>query len=173
MPRSLADAKKALFILATKPADPSKLTVAEATAATPAVRNASCNILSGDYDLGATGSDRVQEKSLCATGNAETLGASNYGGGFTVFRHFDPTTKQADATADWLWELVKEKGATLHLIERHNAKASTEPLAVGDEYSYFEYLTDDPKPTTLEGYIKHRIDGAVQNAELYKKIVSP
>lgn len=172
MPRTLADAKRTVFILATKPADISAITVTEATAASPAVQNASSKILASDYDLGPTGSDRVGEKALDTKGNAEALGASNFGGGFTAFRFHDATTKQAHTTEDWLFALVKEKGATLHVVERHNAKDATAPLAADDEYSYFEVITDDPKPSEQAGYIKNRVECAVQNAALYKKIVA-
>lgn len=172
MPKSLADGRKKVVILAAKPADPSAITVTELTAATPAVQDASCNILASDYDLGPTGSDRLAEKPLCVKGKAEVFTESNYGGGFTVFREFDTTTKQPHATDDWLWALVKDKGNTIHIVERMSAKDADEDFEALDEYSYYEVITDDPSSATMEGYIKHRVNLAVQTAQLHKVVAA-
>lgn len=166
--KTLADGNVKVSILALKPANPAAITVAEATAG----EDASCNILSSDFDLGPTGSETIDEKALCAKGNAQVFGLSNYGGGFTVFRYIDPETGLPDVTDDWLWDLVKEKGTTLHVVIRENGKDSADEFEVGDEYRYFEVITDDPVRGDRTGYIKYRLNLAVQNAELDKVLVT-
>lgn len=170
--KTLADGNTRVFLLATKPADINAITVTELTAAAPAVRNVACNILASDFDLGPTGSETIDEKALCAKGNAQVYGLTNYGGGMTVFRYYDPATGLADATDDYLWAAVKSKGTTLHLVVIENGKLSNAAPVVGEEYSYFEMLTDDPVRGDRAGYIKYRINGAVQNAALNKLVVT-
>lgn len=170
--KTLADGNVRLYLLATKPADINAITVAEITAASPAVRNISCNVLASDFDLGPTGSETIDEKALCAKGNAQVFGLTNYGGGLSVFRYFDPSTGLADATDDYLWVAAKAKGTTLHLVVIENGKLSNATPVVGEEYRYFEMLTDDPVRGDRTGYIKYRINGAVQNAALDKAIVA-
>lgn len=160
MPRSLADGKKKFTILPAKPVDINAITLTEITAGD----DYSCAVLSSDFDLGFAASDTVDEKPLCVEGNAQALGNSNFQGGFTVFREFDATgMPDATALSEELWDLVKEKGGTHHIVIRHSGKRATEPWAVGDEYVYVELVNDNPQGTTLEGYIKHRVEGAPQN----------
>lgn len=54
--KTLADGNTRVFLLATKPVDINAIKLTELTAAAPAVRNMSPNILSSDFDLGPTGS---------------------------------------------------------------------------------------------------------------------
>ena len=170
--KTLADGNTRVFLLATKPTNINAITVTELTAAAPAVRNLACNILASDFDLGPTGSETIDEKALCAKGNAQVFGLTNYGGGFTVFRYLDPTTGLPDATDDWAWAAVKSKGTILHLVVIENGKDSTAAPIVGEEYRYYEMLTDDPVRGDRSGYIKARINGAVQNAALDKLVVA-
>ena len=160
MPRSLADGKKKFTVLEGAPADVNAVTVLEATAGV----DYSCAVLSSDFDLGFDASDRVQEKGLCVKGNAEALGASNVSGGFTVFREFNVGTGLPDpvALAEQLWALVKEKGGTLHILLRHSGKDSAEVWGAGDEYVYIEWSNDVPQKSNMDGYIKHRVEGAAQ-----------
>lgn len=171
MPRSLADAKKRLVSLAARPANINAITETEATGV--AVKLLGCNILSSDYDYGPTGSETVNEKDLCTAGNGQAFGMSNFGGGFTIFREFDPVTGQPDPADDWAWDLAKEKGTVLYLLERTSGTNATEPFKAGDEYRYYEVVTDDPKSATLEGYIKQRIELGHKDAALDKLIVAP
>lgn len=166
--KSLADGNVKVVLLAAAPADINAITVAEATAG----QDMSGNILSSDFDLGPTGSDSIPEKALSAKGNGQAHGPSNYGGGFTAFRYFDPTTGVPDATDDWVWDAVKEKGTTLHLLVRETAKDSAAAIAATDEYRYYEANTDDPVRGDRSGYIKWRINLAVQDAALDKAIVA-
>lgn len=170
--KTLADGNTRAFLLATKPVDINAIKLTELTAAAPAVRNMSPNILSSDFDLGPTGSETIDEKALSAKGNAQVFGLTNYGGGFTVFRYYDPATGIQDATDDWAWEACKAKGSTLHIVVIENGKLANAVPIVGEEYCYYEVLTDDPKRGDRSGYQKFRIEGAVQNAALNKLVVT-
>ncbi|MFF2822616.1 hypothetical protein ACFVRV_06135 [Arthrobacter koreensis] len=167
MPKSLADGRIKVVALSTIPADPFAPTVTELTAGV----DISCRILSSDYTLGPTDSDKIAEKELCKEGNANALGPSNYTAAVTPFRYFDDTTKQADPIEDAVFELLKEKGTTVYLYERQSAKKSTEPFAAGDEVEGYEVTTDNPqKPSDMGGYIKRRVPMEVQTAWLNGKV---
>lgn len=170
--KTLADGNVRVLVLATKPADINAITVTELTAASPAVRNLSCNIMASDFDLGPTGSETIDEKALCVKGKAQVFGESQFGGGFSVFRYYDPVTGMPDATDDWAWQMVKNKGTFLHIVVIENGKSSLAAPIVGEEYCYFEVLTDDPKTGDRSGYQKRRIEGAVQSAALYKLVAA-
>lgn len=163
MPKSLADGRVKVVALVAKPAIPTAPTVTELAAGI----DISCRILSSDYALGPTTSDRIAEKELCKEGNANAIGASNYAGSLTPFRYFDPATKQASKIEDEVYQLLKAKGTTLFLYERQSAKKSTEPFAVGDEVDGYEVVTDNPqKPSDMGGYIKRVVPLEVQDAWL-------
>lgn len=171
MPRSLADGKKKFSVLPSAPVNINAVTLAEANAG----EDYSCSVLSSDFDLGFDASDRFQEKALCVTGNAEALGASNVTGGFTIFREFLTATGLPDsaAKAEELWALVKEKGGTLHILVRHSGKKSGEEYEAGDEYVYVEWVNDVPQKSNMDGYIKHRVEGAAQRfSDGYQEIVA-
>lgn len=163
MPKSLADGRVKVVALTTKPANPYAPTVQELTSGV----DISCRILSSDYALGPTTSDRIAEKELCKEGNANAIGASNYAGSVTPFRYFDNATKQADEAEDNVYQMLKAKGTTLFLYERQSAKKSTEAFAVGDEVDGYEVVTDNPqKPSDMGGYIKRVVPLEVQDAWL-------
>jgi hypothetical protein len=160
MPKSLADGRVKLAILSTKPADPMAPTVEELEAGI----DASCNVLSSDYTLGATDSDKIAEKPLCQEGNSNAIGASNYQAALTPFRYFDDQGK-AETTEDDVYQALKAKGTRVWLYERHTSKRSTESWAAGDEVDGFEVITDNPqKPSDMGGYIKRRVSMEVQDA---------
>lgn len=170
MPRSLADGRKKFVVLPEAPVNKDAVTVAEATAG----KDYSCAVLSSDFDLGFAASDMIDEKALCVEGNAQALGNSNFQGGFTVFREFtEAGIPDATALSEELWDLVKVKGNTLHILIRHSAKKSGEAFTAADEYVYVEWVNDIPQGTTLDGYIKHRVEGAPQNfSSGYQEIVA-
>ena len=166
--RTLADGKRAMFVMATAPANPDAITVTEAAAAV----NWSKHILASDFDLGPPGSDSVAEKDLTAKGNASSFGPSNFGGGYSTFREFDLDTGQAAETEDVAYQGSKEKGTILHVIVRETAKDATAALALADEYDYYELLLDDPVRGDRTGFIKYRHNCAVQRSSLHKEIVA-
>lgn len=168
--KTLADGNTKVVLLAARPADKNKITVAESTGA--GAKDISCQILASDFDYGPTGSSTVDEKPLCAQGNGQAPGLSNFSGGMTVFRYWDETTGQADDDDDFLWDAAKEKGTTLFLLVRDSYKKSTEPVVASDEYRYFEVVTDDPQRGTREGFIKYRVTLLHQDAAIDKLIAA-
>jgi hypothetical protein len=162
MPRSLADGHTKFVILTVEPVNPASPTLTELDAGI----DASDRILASDFTFGAGDSDKVAEKSLAAMNNANALGASNYTAGFTVFRYFDPTTKNADADEDEVWAAVKVKGTELWCYARRNGKASTAAFAAADELFLGAYLVTDQAqpPGDMGGYIKWRVPCEVQSA---------
>lgn len=163
MPKSLAEGRKKVSLLAEKPAIPGNPTEVELNAGI----DASCRILSSDYMLGATDSDRIPEKELCKEGNANAIGASNYQASMTPFRYWDDTTDAADVDEDEVYQALKEKGTRFYVYERDTSKKSMEPWAVGDEVEGYEIITDNPqKPSDMGGYQKRVVKMEVQEAWL-------
>lgn len=153
MPKFLADGKKKLTTVATRPVDVDAVTAAEATAATDISQYvlAPCN-------LGPSGSDTVDEKALADSGNSQTFGPSNFAGrSITLFRYFDSGTEQPDAVADATFQAFKVKGTTVRFLYRESAKDSADAFAAADEYRYVEYTTDDAQETEGDGWIKYVI----------------
>lgn len=162
MPRSLADGKTKFTILTSAPTDPAAPTSTELNAGI----DASCAILSSDFLWGAADSDKIAEKALCATSNANALGASNYQVGLTPFRYFDESDVSATSEGDDVFQALKAKGTTLYGYARKTSKASTADWVDGDEiYLGGSFITDEPQPPSdLGGYVKWRVPGEVQTA---------
>lgn len=166
MPKTIADENIALVLLTTAPADPTAITAAEFDAGEPL----QCRIM--DYRLSPVASDTVQQGEFCTSTNAQVPTRSNYEGTVTVFRYLDETGL-ADPINDVAWDAVKEKGTTLHLVERegpvHDAVGT-----VGQAYSYFEVITDHPQvPADRGGFIRREVPLYVQRASLNKEIAAP
>lgn len=159
MPKSLADGHIKLAVLTTKPANPAAPTAAELIAGIGGAAGVQCSVLSSDFTFTAAGSDKVQEKALCSTNNANALGASNFTAGLTVFRMFDSDDGTPDLTEDVLYQTLKAKGTTVWVYARETGQPETEAWTAGDElYLGMEVLTDNPqKPQNAGGYIKARI----------------
>lgn len=153
MPKSLADGHLKFTILTSKPADLSAIPVATLNAGI----DASCAVLSSDFTFSPADSDKVNEKSLCVTNNANAIGADNFQAAATFFRMFDADTGAVDETEDEAFQAVKEKGTTVWGVVREDGKASTDDWAATDEYTWMELLTDRPQRTPAGGYIKRRV----------------
>lgn len=165
MPKTLADEHIALHLFETPPANPDAITVAEWDAAIPL----ECRIM--DYRLSPTASETLQQSEFCEGSNASVPTKSNYEGSITVFRYLT-AAGLADALNDVAWDAAKIKGTTLHLADRegplHDASG-----AAGQEYSYFEVISDHPqKPTDRGGFIRREIPLYVQRASLDKVLVA-
>jgi hypothetical protein len=161
MPKTLADGRLALIAFTTKPTGDLEALTATVINAARAAGDLSCRVLKSDYRLSATGSDTVADTELCSTGNAVTYGASNYEGTVTPFRYLTPAGL-ADAANDIAWDLLKEKGTTLWLLEREGPEYNAE-FAVGQEYDLYEVVTDEPqKPGDRTGFIKRVVPLGVQ-----------
>lgn len=152
MPKSLAEARTKVSWLATLPADPEAITVAEANAAI----DMSGVIVASDFALGPADSDRVaNEKSLADEGNVNAIGASNYAAGMSFFRMLDGTGK-SEILADIAWATFVGKGITGYWLKRVGPKSSVD-WVIGDLYDLFEVITDNPQdPQDRTGYLKFR-----------------
>lgn len=154
MPKSLADGHLKFTILTSKPADLEAVTASVLNAGI----DASCAVLASDFTFSAADSDKVNEKALCTTNNANAIGADNFQAGATVFREFDADTGAVDEAADEVFQALKEKGTTVWGFLREDGKLSSAAWAAGDEYIWMELLTDRPqRPQNAGGYIKRRV----------------
>ena len=157
--RVLADGKTKFSILTTKPVNPAAPTATELNAGI----DLSDDVLSSDFTFGAVDSDKVAEKPLSASGNANAIGASNFQAAFTLWRKF-ATAGGFDAADETGWDAVKEKGSTVWAYARQMDKEASEAWAAADEiYLGAELTTDTPQPTDGSGFIKWRLECEVQN----------
>jgi hypothetical protein len=158
MARVLADGKTKFTILTTAPANPAAPTATELNAGI----DLSCDILTSDFTWGATDSDKIAEKALCDSGNSNAIGASNYAGGFTLWRKF-LTAGGFDDANETGWAALKEKGTTLYGYARQMDKDATETWAATDEiYLGAEFITDTPQRTDGTGFVKYKIPVEIQ-----------
>ncbi len=156
--RVLADGKTKFSVLTTKPANPAAPTAAELNAGI----DLSMHVLSSDFTFGAVDSDKIAEKALGASGNANAIGASNYQIGFTLWRKF-LTAGGFDSADEAGWAALKVKGATLWAYARQTDKDASAAWAATDEaYLGAEFTTDTPQRTDGTGFIKYRVPGEVQ-----------
>lgn len=169
MPRSLADAKKRIAILTTKPEDPENPTVTELEDGL----NASCRIIASTYNVGPQASETVDEKAVCEEGNVQALSTSNYAAEFDVFRYFDEetglpetgTSGSEEDIGDQLYQMLKTKGTIVWLYEREIGLKSDVPFDAGQPIEGYELLIDNPqKPQDQGGFIKRHIVGLPQKA---------
>lgn len=165
MPRSLADGHTKLTLLTTAPANPAAPTAAELNAGI----DASDRILASDFTFGPTDSDKVNEKSLMATGNANAIAASNYQMGLTPFRYFNASTGVVDVPGDVVFQALKAKGTEVWAYGRRTGKLASAAWATGDEIFFgADAITDNPQPPSdLGGYIKAHVPCEVQTGYPY------
>lgn len=165
MPKTISDERVALRVLPVAPADPKAITVEEWDAGIPV----ECRIM--DYRLSATASDTVPSGELCEGNNAQAPGRSNYEGNITLLRYLTGAGL-SDAANDIAWTTFKEKGTTLHLADREGPEHDADGAA-GQEYSYYEVITDNPtKPTERSGFIRREQVLLVQRAAENKVLVA-
>ena len=168
MPAVLADGRRRVRLLTTRPNDPAAVTAAEAEAGI----KAECRILKSDYALGATGSDTINDAVLCADGNAVTYGASNYSGSMTPLRYFSADGSTIDVEGDTVFAALAEKGTTIYVLDSEGWHHET-AFAAGQEYDLYEVVTDNPqKPSDRGGYVKRVVPLGVQQAWENKTIAA-
>lgn len=166
MPKTISDERVALRALPTAPADPKAITVTEWAAGIPL----ECRIM--DYRLSATASDTVPSGELCEGNNAQAPGRSNYEGNVTVLRYLTGAGL-SDAANDIAWTTFKDKGTTLFLVDREGPEHDAAGAA-GQEYSYYEVISDNPtKPTERAGFIRREVVLLVQKAAENQLLVTP
>lgn len=148
--KTLADGRITLWALTVKPKDMAKPTVEEIKGG----KKISCHIMKSDYALGADSDAEITEQEMCKTGEGKAPGPTSYAGNLTVFRYLDEAGKPVSAD-DFVWDLIKAKGATIWLVEREGPVESKE-IADGDIVSVYEVVLGTPtKPSDrFAGYIK-------------------
>ena len=166
MPKTLSDGRIALYALTTAPANLAAPTVAEIKAG----KRLDCRINKADYRLGADSSSTINEQELCKVGEAKDFGPSSWSGALTVFRYLDGEGK-ADPANDVAWDMLKEKGTHLWLVEREGPMADAE-VAADQEVSIYEVSTGTPqKPSDrTTGYIKRTVPLSVLDARENVKV---
>ena len=169
MPKTIADERIRLVLLADAPADPKAITIAELADAV----ELTYRVLASDFRLSATASDTVSEPALGEGGNSSAPGKSNYEGTLTPFRYLT-TAGLSDVTNDVAYTALKEKGTELHLVKRIGPLADA-AWAVAQPYEYFHAVTDNPQdPSERSGYVKKVVPLMVQgDCELDGVIAGP
>lgn len=166
--KTLADGRILLVALQTKPANLKAPTVAELAAG----KKISCRVMKSDYALGAESDSQITEQEMCKKGEGNAPGPTSYAGSLTVFRYFDDAGKAVVAD-DFAWDLLKEKGTELVLVEREGPLES-KPFEEGDEVSLYEVITNTPtKPSDrFAGYTKRTVTLSVSDAAENVKVVA-
>lgn len=170
MPKSLADGNRKFTILTVAPANPAQPTAAELNAGL----DISCDVLASDFTFTATDSDKIAEKALCSTSNANSLGADNFQVGFSLWRYFNGATGKADVVEGIAYEAVKTKGTSIHGYLRETGQPQETAWADDDEITVgMEFVTDHPQaPSDQGGWIKRRIPCEAQRGWL-NRVVGP
>lgn len=170
MPKSLADGHRKLTICTTEPADPLNPTPTELNAGI----DVSLQVLNSDFTYGPTDSDTIAERALGEGTNSQAYGASNWQFGATFFRSFDETTGLSVTAEEAGYQAAREKGTILHCYFRENGKEASEAWGAGDEAIFEEVLTDNPQlPSDAGGFIKRRVNGAVQRGAYVEVTAAP
>lgn len=148
--KTLADGRITLWALTVKPKNMAVPTITEIKAG----KKISCHIMKSDYALGADSDTEITEQEMCKTGEGKAPGPTSYAGNLTVFRYLDEAGKPV-AADDFVWDLIKQKGTTIWLVEREGPIESKE-AAEGDIVSVYEVVLGTPtKPSDrFAGYIK-------------------
>lgn len=154
MPRSIAEGRIKVTVLAADPELPSDGSGFIDAATLNGGQDAQCNLARNGTRMSAAASDTINDPRLCDEGNANVLGASNYEWSWVVFRYYDESG-DVDDTDDWLFDAVAEKGATIVAARRQNGKPHDEAWTDGEVGYLWIGVNDNPQePTDLGGYQK-------------------
>lgn len=157
MPRSIAEGREKVTVLAADPELPSTGATIPATTLN-AGKDASCNLARNGHRMSAAASDTVSDPAVCDEGNMNVLGASNYEWTWAPFRYFDAVTGLPDNTEDWLFDLVAEKGATVIAAQRRNGNRSDADWKDGEKgYLWIGVNDNYTDPTDTGGYQKANV----------------
>lgn len=167
MPKSKAEGREKWMLLSVPPADPSAVTLSEATAGI----DASCALAAADSRISAAASATFSDAAICDEIAVTEFGQSNYEGNAAPYRYFDEDGASETGTGgdgeirDEVYQALKDKDTELYILIRDTSKRSREPLAAGDEYELYQVVTDNPqRPTSREGYQKRIVPLAIRNA---------
>lgn len=166
--KTLADGRITLWALTTKPKDIAAPAVSEIKAG----KKISCHIMKSDYALGAESDTEITEQEMCKAGEGKAPGPTSYAGNMTVFRYLDEAGKPV-AADDFVWDLIKQKGTTIWLVEREGPIESKE-ITADDIVSVYEVVLGTPtKPSDrFAGYIKRTAKLNVMNAAEEVKVLA-
>ncbi|MFI8778224.1 hypothetical protein ACIGH6_14225 [Brachybacterium paraconglomeratum] len=165
MPKSKAEGREKWILLSAPPADPTAVTLTEATAGI----DASCALSSADSRISAAASATFSDPAICDEIAVTEFGQSNYEGNIAPFRFWsDDGTSEVGSEGqvrDEVFQAVKEKDTELYILLRDTSKLSRDALEVGDEYELYQVVTDTPqRPSSREGYQKRIVPLAIRNA---------
>lgn len=105
--------------------------------------NISCAVID-DLNLGLTGSDTSNNKTICSKGNSESLTLYNYDAEINILRDEDLV---ADGLFNLARDLTRSADVPYFIVHRvRGGKDSSEPFAVGDEVDLYYVWTDNPVP---------------------------
>ena len=152
--KSLADGKKKITLLTTKPVNEESPTVVELNAG----EDISCNVLDSDFNWTNTDSATFDEKPACAKGQVLALGASNYDLAATFIREYLEAGGADIAGLDAGYQAVKTKGSVVWIYVRETEKDSDEDWEAADEiYLGGKVQSDAPARVNNDGNIKRRV----------------
>lgn len=138
--RFLKDGTERVVVLAAKPTDKDAITLTEIAAGTD---------LSGSIvkplTVNFSDSESFNFATINVEGNGQAPGRTNAAGTIRIVREYDQSTKKPDPAKDAAFTAVATKGTVLPLFVYRGPKTYNEALAVGDEYDYFEFITDTPR----------------------------
>ena len=165
MPKSKAEGREKWILLSTPPADPAKVTLAEASAGI----DASCAISSADSRISAATSATFSDPAICDEIAVTEFGQSNYEGTIAPFRYWTDDGASEVGTdeqvRDEVYQALKDRDTELYVLIRDTSKRSREEMAEGDEYELYEVTTDNPqRPSSREGHQKRLVPLAIRNA---------
>lgn len=149
MARLLAEQRERWVILDEKPADPEAPTVAELTAGV----RAEC-FFTTNTRLSATGSQTVNEASLCDSASAQRPSTRQWEGSLEVFRDLDPATGLPVAGGEAIFDALNAYGEKVWLT-RLRGPMYTEAIASGQPQTTFEVVLDAAQdPSDRSGSFK-------------------
>lgn len=152
--KSLADGKKKITALITKPVNEEAPTAVELNAGI----DISCSVLDSDFNWTNTASATFDEKPACAKGQVLALGSSNFDLALTYIREYLEAGGPDVAGEDAGYQAVRTKGSVVWIYVRETEKDSDEDWAAGDEiYLGGKVQSDAPARVNNDGNIKRRI----------------
>lgn len=161
MPRMLADAKKALWLLDELPEDPKKPTASEINDG----QNAACSVGKSGFNLGAGSPNTESDGALCDEGELQTPTSKTYEAAMNVFRFYDSETGQIDEEEDFLFQALKDFGSEVIVALRDGGKPYDEDAEDGDEVSIYVLTAGGMgRSTDTGGYQKREAHVTVTRA---------
>jgi len=162
VPKMLAQAnRKLVWVPQNGIANVSAPTAAELNAGT--VVDLSCLVTKGNYTLGPSGDETINDPALCASGNSNVPGNTNYEAGMDFFRW---TTTAEDKG----WNTFTQKGIEGFLVERiGTVKSFATPFVAGDKARVFGAITSTPRTLPIPdngGFEKFRQEFMVQSEQV-------